>query len=177
MKHPWLLAIPLACLCGTVTARAQDPVPGAGRMEDVAGAHETPSSRQDYRIVFDVRRPIGSPGSVSPSLQTIALLVNTFRHYGVPASHMHLAAMFHGPTIVLLADDATYRKRTGSPANPNKDLLNRLRQAGVQPMVCAQSAIEQHYDLDALSRTAQIDLSATITFINLQGQGYVKVEE
>ena len=60
--------------------------------------------------------------------------------------------------------------------NPNAELLVKLRAAGVKLMVCGQSALSQHYDLHALARAAQINLSATVTFINLETAGYVKVE-
>ena len=176
MSHRLIaVAILLASLCQP--AQAQDAVQGVGRMKDITGAQETPDPSLDYKIVFDVRTPADTPREVSPALQSMAALINTYRHYGVPADHLHLAAVFHGPTIVLLTDDATYRNRTGFGPNPNAALLGELRRVGVKMMVCGQSALAQGYDLSALAKAAQINLSATVTFINLQTRGYVKVEE
>ena len=162
-----------------VAAHAQtpDPVPGVRHMHDIPGAAEKPDPRLDYKIIFDMKMLPDSPDEVAPGLEFIAGLINTFHAYGVPAQHMHLTAVFHGPTIVQLADDATYGQRTGAPSNPNTALLAKLRAAGVRLTVCGQSALAQHYDFAMLSRAAQVNLSATVTFINLGTQGYVRVED
>ena len=146
-------------------------------MHEVPGAQEKPDPRLDYKLVFDMKMMAESPDEVAPNLEFLAGLINTFHAYGVPAEHMHLAAVFHGPTIVQLADDATYQQRTGVASNPNAVLLAKLRVAGVKLMVCGQSAMGQHYDLGMLAHAAQINLSATVTFINLGTEGYVKVED
>ena len=177
MKLFTLLIAAAVLVLPVASVQAQDVIPDAGRMADIPGARETPDPALDYRIVFDIKTPSDSAGEVSPALKAMAGLVNTFRHNGVPAGHMHLAAVFHGPTIVLLADDATYAARTGFATNPNTRLLAELRQAGVVMRVCGQSAVAQHYDLGALARSAEIDLSATVAFVNLQTRGYVRVEE
>jgi intracellular sulfur oxidation DsrE/DsrF family protein len=172
-----LLAIAALLGCLGQPAFAQNAVPSIGRMKDIPEAQELPDPKLDYKIVFDVRTLADGPGEVSPALQSMAALVNTYRHYGVPADHMHLAAVFHGPTIVLLTDDVTYKNRTGVGPNPNATLLGELRRVGVKMMVCGQSALAQGYNLSALAKAAQINLSATVTFINLQTRGFVKIEE
>jgi len=171
--------IAIAALIGCLgqSAHAQEAVPSVGRMGDIPDAREKPDPTLDYKIVFDIRTSADAPGDISPALRSVAALINTYRHYGVQPAHLHLAAVFHGATIVLLTDDATYKARTGSPVNPNTALLGELRRAGVNLMVCGQSALAQGYDLAAIAKAAQINLSATVTFINLQTRGYLKVEE
>lgn len=175
---PYKLIVIAALIgCFGHSAQAREVVPSVSRMIDIPDAREKPDPSLDYKIVFDIRTPADAPGDVSPALQSAAALINTYRHYGVAPAHLHLAAVFHGATIVLLTDDATYKARTGSPVNPNTALLGELRRAGVNLMVCGQSALAQGYDLTAIAKVAQINLSATVTFINLQTRGYVKVDE
>lgn len=178
-KSAFLLAaaLMLAGSGGLAHAQTPDPIPGVRHMRDVPGAGEPPDPRLDYRIVFDMKTLADSPDEVAPDLEFVAGLINTFHASGVPAQHMHLVAVFHGATIVQLADDSTYRQRTGVASNPNTALLAKLRGAGVKLTVCGQSALGQHYDLAMLSRAAQVNLSATVTFINLGMRGYVRVDD
>ena len=57
-----------------------------------------------------------SPDKVSPALMSMGRLLNTYRKYGVPADHLRATAVFHGPTIVVVTKDDTYRGRTGTKA-------------------------------------------------------------
>jgi intracellular sulfur oxidation DsrE/DsrF family protein len=152
-------------------------VPSGGAMQDIPEAHEKPDPAARYKIVFDVRTLADDAGDVSPALRAIAALLNTYRRHGVPADHLRLTAVFHGPTIVLLARDAVYARRTGAQNNPNLALLRELASAGVELAVCGQSARARHYTDADLVPFAQLNLSATVTFINLQTRGYVKVDE
>ena len=72
---------------------------------------------------------------MNSGLKTIGALINTYESHGVSPSHLHLQAVFHGPTIVLVTDDVTYKGRTGVEHNPNVDLLNQLRKAGLKTVV------------------------------------------
>ncbi|WP_419729017.1 DsrE family protein [Lichenicola sp.] len=177
MKLPLLVLALLAAALPRAIAAEPLAVPDAGMMGDIPGAHELPDPALDYKIVFDVQTLAGAPGDVDPALQAMAGLINTFRHDGVPASHMHLVAMFHGRTIVLVANDQTYSQRTHAGANPNIQILRHLRDAGLLVTVCGQSAREQHYEQQSLLPFVQTNLSATVTFINLETRGYIRITE
>lgn len=172
-------AIALA-LAATLPAAAQSgarAVPSVGAMQDIPEAHEKPDPTLHYKIVFDVETLADKPDQVSPALESIGALINTYRNYGVAADHFTTTAVFHGKTIALVARDAVYAKRTGAKANPNLKLLQELAAAGVQLVVCGQSARALHYVDGDLIPSAQMNLSATVTFLNLQTRGYVKIEE
>ncbi len=158
-------------------AQAALPVPGIGTMRDIPNAREHPDPHLDYKIVFDMRTTSDAADRVNDGIKAVAGLMNTFSRYGVPPDHMHLVAVFHGETILLVANDATYRIRARAPTNPNADLLQKLAHAGVGIVVCGQSALAQHYDVGSLLPFIQMNLSATVTFINLQTRGYVRIEE
>jgi intracellular sulfur oxidation DsrE/DsrF family protein len=157
-------------------AEAQLPVPSAGVIQDVDGATDKPDPSRIYKLAFDVQSMADSADKVSPALMGIAKLLNTYRKYGVPVNHIMATAVFHGPTIVVVTKDDTYRGRTGAKANPNVDLLRQLAAAGVKFVVCGVSARAQNYQASDLVPLAKLNLSATVTFIDLQLKGYVKVE-
>ena len=160
---------------GLSAAHAQLPVPSAGVVPDVAEATDKPDPARTYRLAFDVVS-MGGADAVSPALSSIARLINTYRSHGVPAGQIEATAVFHGPTIVLVARDETYRGRTGAKANPNLALIQQLAAAGVKMVVCGVSARGQNYTAADLVPQAHMNLSATVTFIELLSRGYVKVE-
>ena len=174
---PLLLMMALCSTPAIATAEPALPVPGVRTMNDIPGAHELPDPKLDYKIVFDVQMLADKPNQPSDALEFIAGLMNTFSKYGVPASHMHFVAVFHGKTVALVANDETYKARAGAPENPNKDILNKLVKAGVELVVCGQSAQAQNYSPNDLLGLVRLNLSATVTFINLQTRGYIKVSD
>ena len=177
MKFLPIIVVMMATALPKAMASEPLPIPDVGMMADIPGAHEQPDPTLDYKIVFDVQTSADSDGDVDPVLQGMAGLINTFRHHGVPASHMHMVAMFHGKTILLIANDQTYNQRTGKTSNPNAQILRHLKDAGVDLDVCGQSARAQHYDQHSLLPIVQMNLSATVTFINLETRGYVRITE
>jgi intracellular sulfur oxidation DsrE/DsrF family protein len=165
-----------AVLSGALTAQAQLPVPSAGAIPDVPTATDKPDPSLVYKIAFDMRSVADSADAVDPALIGIAKLINTYRKGGVPADHIQATAVFHGPTIVVVTRDETYRARTGAKANPNVALLQQLQAAGVKMVVCGVSAREQNYQASDLLPSVTLNMSATMTLIDLQLRGYVKVE-
>ena len=173
-----LAAAAFVCAAGLIApAFAQSaPITGVPSMKDFPGALELPDPKLDYKIVFDMNKMPASSDKVLPGLTMIGVLINTYESHGVSPDHLHLVAVFHGPTIVAVTDDATYKARTGVDHNPNVALLQQLRKAGLKTVVCGQSTMAQHYDFKSI-QYAQINLSASVTFINLMTRGYIKLNE
>ena len=170
-----LLALPAALLATPALAQSL-PIPNMPTMRDFPGANELPDPKLDYKIVFDMQT-FDKPDQVNQALATVAVIINTYEKHGVTPDHLHLWAVFHGPTIAVVTDDATYKGRTGVEHNPNAALLEQLSKAGLKMAVCGQSAMAQHYDFKSILPVAQMNLSATSTFINLETRGYIKVNE
>jgi intracellular sulfur oxidation DsrE/DsrF family protein len=169
-------ALAVAAFAATPALAQGLPVPGAGMMTDIPDAHEKPDPALTYKILFDMNKLAPSYGDIAPSLKMIGTIINTYEHYGVAPDHLQFQAVFHGDTIALVLDDATYKARTGFDHNPNAALLAQLKKAGLTMVVCGQSAMAQHYDFKQILPLAQINLSATVTMINLAAKGYTKME-
>lgn len=163
-------------MAASAQADAQMPIPSAGIVPDIAGATDKPDPARTYKLAFDIRSMAPSADGINPALMGVARIINTLRSYGVPADKIQATAVFHGPTIVLVTTDQTYRNRTGAKANPNLALLRELKAAGMKFVVCGVSAQEQNYVASDLIPDATLNLSATLTFIDLELKGYVKVE-
>jgi len=173
-------------LCSSMTAfsafaagqdNATRAVPSAPVMQDIPDAHEKPDPGLHYKLVFDVQTMGDSSDDASPALRTIGAVLNTYRKFGVPSDHIQATAVFHGKTILLVTTDQTYQHRSGTPKNPNAALLHELASAGVDLVICGQSARSQHYTNADILPFVTTNLSATVTFINLQTRGFIKITE
>ena len=71
----------------------------------------------------------------------------------------------------LALDDAHYRAAVGV-GNPNTELIEKLRAAGVDVSVCGQAVAEHHYSYDWIGKHVTLTLSALTTITTLQHQGY-----
>ena len=165
-----------ALVCATASLAEAAPITGVPSMKDFAGASELPDPKLDYKIAFDINTMAESPDQVNPAIKMVGALINAYEGHGVSPDHLHLVAVFHGPTIQVVLDDATYKARTGVEHNPNVDLINQLKSHGVDLVVCGQSAMAQHYDFKNIVH-AKMNLSASVTFINLMTRGYIKINE
>lgn len=154
----------------------QMAVPSVGVTQDVPGATDRPDPALTYKLAFDMNSMGTTAGGVSSSLTGIARMINTLRAHGVPANQIQATAVFHGPTIVLVTKDETYRNRTGATANPNIELIRQLAAAGVKFAVCGGSARAQNYQASDLLPGVTLNLAAPLTFVDLETRGYVKVD-
>ena len=133
------------------------PVASVGAATDIPGAHELPDPNMDCKVVFSVAR-----------------YVNTLAKNGVPASHRHIAAVFHqGGGEIVMKNDA-YKSRFGRD-NPNVALIHELKKAGVDLRVCGQGLLGRKIDQAQVLPDIQVDLWAMTTMVNLQMRGYVRI--
>ena len=150
------------------------PMAGYAVAKDIPGARELPKPDIDYKVVFSVAA-VAKPEEIHPTLKTIALYLNTLAHNGVPASHRHIAAVFHqGGGDAVLANDV-YKARHDGTTNPNIALLHELKQAGVELRVCGQGLLGKKLEAKDVLPDVQVDLWAMTTMVNLQLRGYVRI--
>ena len=150
------------------------PVASVGAATDIPGAHELPDPNMDYKVVFSVATAAKNAEDVNPTLQAMARYVNTLAKNGVPASHRHIAAVFHqGGGEIVMKNDA-YKSRFGRD-NPNVALIHELKKAGVDLRVCGQGLLGGTIDRAQVLPDIQVDLWAMTTMVNLPMRGYVRI--
>jgi intracellular sulfur oxidation DsrE/DsrF family protein len=176
MRKLLACTILLAGLIGlTGVAMAQDlPIPGVEPAKDQPGAHEYPDPKLTYKIVFDLAQGPDSPDKVNPDLRGVAEFINTLAKYNVPASHRIIAVVFHqkGTPAILMNDE--YRKRYNTD-NPNIQLIQAMKKAGVDFRVCGQAVLGMKIDPKTIQPEIQLDLWAGMTIPNLMMRGYQRL--
>ncbi|HXR95271.1 MAG TPA: DsrE family protein [Rhizomicrobium sp.] len=173
MRKLLACTILLAGLLGlSGVAMAQDlPIPGVAPAKDQPGAHEYPDPKLTYKIVFDLADGPASPDKVNPGLQGVAEFINTLAKYGVPADHRIIAVVFHQKSTPAILVNDEYRKRYNTD-NPDIQLVQAMKKAGVDFRVCGQAVLGNHIDPKTIQPEIELDLWAGITIPNLMMRGY-----
>lgn len=170
----WLLAMILPS-----TAMAVQPVAinDFGAIASTTGASEQADPALRYRVVFAVTRGADAPDKVDPSLERVARFVNLLAAGGVKPKPGDIVAVISGPATVIAMSDSSYAARTGAKINPNLQLVERLRSAGVVVSVCSQALHGMKIPSSNVARDVRIDASAMMTLANLQLRGYALIPD
>ncbi len=146
-------------------------------IKDYGGVHPRPdlpagtAPGVDYKVIADVAQASPDHSKVSGSLFRLARLVNLLAYAGVPAAHVHIAAVIEGAAGYAAFSNAAYRKRFNVD-NPNLALLRELKQSGVELMVCSQAMAENGIADGDISPDVEITLSALTDFAVYGARGY-----
>ena len=126
---------------------------------------------QDFKVVFDVGRQFDNPKKVNPLFNTAARYLNMHAKAGVPKENMKVALVVHGSAAIDLLKNSEYRKRYQID-NPNLPLLTALKKAGVDVILCGQTAAHRKIDKGDIHQDVQIALSAMTALVTLQNLEY-----
>ena len=140
---------------------------------DYPGAHLTPDSDTEYKVVFDMVVEDDNLDDPYPMLPLIARYVNTLGKLGVPAENRKIAIVMHRGSGLIGLKNEEFKARHNGRDNPNIDLIRKLHAAGVEFHLCGQGVLAREIEEDDLLDEIQIDFWALTTLVELGRQGYV----
>jgi len=146
-------------------------IQGYGRVHPRPDAAEQPSPDQTYKVVFNITKGADDPSQPNPGLDHVARAVNVFASAGVPADKLDFVAVIHGPATASVLNADAYESQTKT-ANPNIELIGRLRRAGVKIEVCGQALSDHDYKDDWVNPDVIITLSALSDLAIYGNRGY-----
>ncbi len=149
-------------------------ISGYGPMHPVPEGAYQPQKDQVYKVLFFIDEAGDKPAEVNGRLQAVARAINLFASAGVPPDHLKLVALLSGSATADALDAEHYKAQLGV-ANPNLELIHKLRAYGVDLTVCSQAALKRQYQLDWINPDIKPALSALTTLAVLQSQGYVLI--
>jgi intracellular sulfur oxidation DsrE/DsrF family protein len=132
-----------------------------------------PNATATYKAVFDVTRA-GNASKMNPGLDHIARAVNVFAAAGVPLTHLEFKVIVHGPATPVVLDAKSFQAKFGHP-NPNLEVIQALKKAGVEIYVCGNALGDMKYTPSEVNSDVHVALSALSTVIILQDEGYALV--
>jgi intracellular sulfur oxidation DsrE/DsrF family protein len=126
---------------------------------------------QDYKAVFDVGSSPKEHVSINKSIETGARFLNMHAQAGVPKEKIKVALVLHGSASKDVLTNKAYNKKYGID-NPNIKLINALTDAGVQVILCGQSAAYNTIKKEDMIPSTKLSLSAMTALVLLQNQDY-----
>jgi intracellular sulfur oxidation DsrE/DsrF family protein len=185
MKLSLAVAVLGLALCGAAAAAPLDldakdfwqtpGIQGEGPMHPFPEGAYQPSRDQVYKVLFVIEEGADKPEQRNHGLEAVARAYNLFVSAGVPADHLKFVAVVSAAATPLALDDAHYKAQLGV-ANPNLELIHKLRGAGVDLVVCAQAYLHKKYQPDWINPEVKLALSALTTRAVLQAQGYAELK-
>ncbi|MBC7378230.1 MAG: DsrE family protein [Burkholderiaceae bacterium] len=158
-------------------APARPAVPDFGVTHTAPRAAERPSKSLRYKVLFSVAQGNDDTTKPNASLDKVARFMNLLAADGVRPVRGDVVAVMHGKATMIVMDEAAYRARNNGAANPNLELIDQLKKAGVSIRVCSQALAAASIAPEAVDKRVEIDVAALTTIANLQLRGYALIPD
>lgn len=172
MRRVVAFAVLLAALAAPVRAQQAGPVimKGGSHFPVPNVTFQVPTDLE-YKVFWDTHVGSPKPGEANPAFEVPARFLNQAAVIGVPREKVHVAIVVHGTAGEEMLNNAEYRARKGTD-NPNIPLLEEMSKAGVQIILCGQTAAKQKLTRDNILPFVLVAPSAAWAEAVLLRQGY-----
>lgn len=172
------LSIGLTAMPGTLSAQPSTPrIAGYGAIVPLTGSEMRAEPGLRYRLVYNVTKAAATPDKVNPSLDKVARLLNLLARDNIRPVPGDIVVIVHGAATPIVANSTAYAAKTKAGLNPNLDLIDKLRAAGVTVAVCSQALHANRMSAKQLAPGIRIDLSAMTTLATLQLRGWALIPD
>ena len=178
------LSIGLSTMPSTLSAQTSAPrIAGYGAIAPLTGDEMRAEPGLRYRLVFSVTKAAATPDKVNPSLDKVARLLNLLGRDNIRPAPGDIVAIIHGAATPIVANSTAYAAKTKTKTkakakvNPNLDLIEKLREAGVTVAVCSQALHANGISTRQLAPAVRVDLSAMTTLAALQLRGWALIPD
>ncbi len=145
-----------------------------GKSHNLPDAAVQPDPNLNYKMLFDVTEETSDPGKVNAGLNHAARAINVFEGAGYPSDRLQLVVVVHGKAVDAVLDDEQYHQKHYQ-ANPNLELIQQLKQAGVEIYLCGQSLVDHGYEKSMMAAGVTLALSALTVLSTYQLKGYALI--
>lgn len=159
-------------------AQAQQPTSQPGNVITDFGntfVVDNPEFKTDttatFKMVFDVAKAPEDPSQLNPYFNTLARFLNMHEKAGVPVENLKVRAAIHGQASYGLLKNELYKEKFGVD-NPNIELLEALDAAGVELILCGQTAGSRNLSSARRLDIIDVGLSAMTVLSQSQMEGY-----
>lgn len=136
---------------------------------------ENPEIKTDtnttFKVIFDVSKSPEDNTQINSYLVTAARFLNMHANAGMNLDQLNVAITVHGSAWKDMLNDDVYMEKYGSK-NPNSELLNQLNAAGVDIIMCGQTAAFRNVSKSDCNTSIKFALSAMTALIQYQNNGY-----
>ena len=149
-------------------------IKGYGGMEPLPNAAFQPDKPIKYRVLFDITKASESVDRVNPGLDRVARFLNVMAVSGILPKDMELAAIIHGQATPSVLKSEVFKDRFKKD-NPNREIIQGLKEAGVKLYVCGQTLVDDGFKEEWVNEQIGIAVSALVVVPTYQLKGYAYV--
>jgi intracellular sulfur oxidation DsrE/DsrF family protein len=155
---------------GTVSPEYIHPViPDYGGVVDPVSTAEMPKA--NAKALFDITSGKMDKGVIK-GLDRAALFLNLYGAAGVLPKQIRVAVILHGDATKAALNNRAYGEVSEGKGNPNLELIQRLKESGVEIYVCLQALAYQKYSRNDVLPEIEIAAAASTVNMNKQMAGY-----
>lgn len=125
----------------------------------------------ELKVIFDVSQSSEDKSKRNKYIETAARFLNMHANEGMKPEQLKVAMTIHGGAWQDVLDNKTYKEKFGVD-NPNLPLINALSEAGVDVIICGQTASFRGMDKDTINPNVKMALSAMTALLQYQNMGY-----
>jgi len=145
-------------------------VDGFGGIYEIPGS-SLPDSEIHYKIVIDLKTNQSDKSEINSGLNNVARMMNLHGLGGVTTENLSVAVVVHGLATETILNNDGYRRKNGIE-NPNIPLIDALKAAGAEVIVCGQSLLGRGFPHREVNGDVEIALSMLTAVTELQYKGY-----
>lgn len=128
-------------------------------------------TKADLKVIFDVSQSSEDKSKPNKYIVTAARFLNMHANEGMKPEQLHVAMTIHGGAWQDVLNNANYKEKYGVD-NPNLKLINQLNDAGVDVIICGQTASFRGVDREDVNPSVKFALSAMTALLQYQNNGY-----
>ncbi|SDB26122.1 DsrE/DsrF-like family protein [Flavobacteriaceae bacterium MAR_2010_188] len=146
-------------------------IPEFGKTFNVEDKDVAVDTTQNMSVIFDISSSADDRNVMNKLIETAARFLNMHAAAGFKKEQLNVAMVIHGGAWQDILKDEFYQAKFGMP-NPNTKLIKALSDAGVDIILCGQTAGFREIDKDELNENVKMALSAMTTLIQYDKKGY-----
>ena len=128
-----------------------------------------------FKIILDVSQSSNDRNVMNKNIVTAARFLNMHANEGMPAKNLKAAMTIHAGAWQDILTNKAYKEKYGIN-NPNHELINQLTAAGVEIILCGQTASYRNIKREDMHPNVKLALSAMTALIQYQNDGYTFIK-
>ena len=127
--------------------------------------------KAEHKVIFDVNKSSEDKSLINKYIVTAARFLNMHAKSGLKLEQLHVAITIHGGAWKDVMTNLAYKEKYGFD-NPNLELINQLSEAGVDIILCGQTAESRGLNKKNTNPKVKFALSAMTAILQYQNDGY-----
>lgn len=124
-----------------------------------------------FKVIFDVSKSSENVNIINKNIVTAARFLNMHKNEGMKPNQLKVALTIHGAAWKDVLKNDIYIEKYGVD-NPNYKLIKELNNAGVDIIICGQTAAFRKMQKKDIIPEVKLALSAMTALLQYQNNGY-----